>query len=93
MNYLYYAEDRKLPAIFVELAQDTLELRISRGSGTRTHTSLGPRILSPSCLPITAYPHINPPDCVHQSELSYLFLYSVFQRDPAKIANTVTNLF
>ena len=44
MNYLYYAEDRKLPAIFVELAQDTLELRISRGGRTRTGTTQGQRI-------------------------------------------------
>ena len=34
--------------------------RFNRGNGTWTHTSRGPRILSPVCLPIPAYPHINP---------------------------------
>ena len=37
----------------------TIELyRYGTGKGSRTHTSQGQRILSPSCLPIPTYLHI-----------------------------------
>lgn len=51
------------------------------------------RILSPLCLPIPAYPHVNPSYFVHKQELRYTFHYPYFNGSRLVVSNDVTYLF